>query len=271
MTRFTLLLLALLLYSPIAAQADPACPESGFDGAVCRGHALVAQNKPAEALSAYAEAEKLATEPFEKMLAITFQARANRAAGKTELAISLFQKGFQAAKLANSAQGQWINLNERAELQLTINQAKQALEGFTLGYTFAGNANERAESDRLIASAYKKLGDYDHAIEYQLKSSVLERSNGDLNHYLLATLELASLRTLAKNYVQAQKNLDEALGQAKAANSEYWEARTLLYQARLEKAQDRDNQAQALLQQASTLAQKVGDADLGNEIAAEQK
>ncbi|MCE9633517.1 MAG: hypothetical protein K8Q92_04955 [Methylophilales bacterium] len=248
-----------------------ACPDNGFDGAVCRGHALLAENKPTEALATYAEAEKLAAEPFEKMLAITFQGRANNAAGNIDLAIELFQKGAATAKLANSAQGQWVNLNEGSELLLAKNEAKRALEGFKSGYTFAANENERAESDRLIAAAYKQLGDYDHAIEYQLKSSVLERSNGDLNHYLLATLELAALRTTAKNFNQAQKNLDEAMNQAKAANSDYWQARTMLQQARLERAQERISQAQVLLQQASVLAQKVGDADLSNDIATEQK
>ncbi|MFM9913520.1 MAG: tetratricopeptide repeat protein [Methylophilaceae bacterium] len=266
MKKIFLTLLGLLLSVPVFA----ACPAAGFEGAVCRGHTLSTENKPAEALTSYIEAEELAIEPFEKMLAITFQARANKAAGNMDQAITLFQQGFEAAKIANSAQGQWINLNEGAELLLAKNETTKALEAFKQGYGFAANANERAESNRLIASAYKQLGDYDHAIEYQLKCSVLERSNGDLNHYLLATLELAELRTGAKNYVQAQKNLDEVLHQAKAANSDYWLAKTMLYQARLEKSQGRASLAQTLLQQAFALAQKVGDANLSHDIAADQ-
>jgi tetratricopeptide (TPR) repeat protein len=264
-------LILLMLWTTAAIGAERSCPESGFDGALCRGHSLSAQNKPTEALSAYAEAEKLATEPFATMLAITFQARAYRSASNIEKALSLYQMGFEAAELANSAQGKWINLNEKSELLLARNEAKQALAGFLQGYTFAANANERAESDRLIASAYKQLGDYDRAIEYQLKTSLLEQSNGDLHRYLQAILELASLRTTAKSYAQAQRNLDEAMKQSKAASSDYWQAKTLLYQARLEKVMNRANQAQALLQQAAALSNKVGDTDLSNDIAAEQR
>ena len=244
-----------MLIVSFSIHAEQACPSNGFDGAICRGHALSAQGKPLAALEAYTEAEKLTSEAFEKMVAITFQARSHRAARNVAQAIELYQKGYETAKAAKAPQGEWINLNEKSELLLGMNEAQKALDGFLLGRASAGNDNEHAESDRLIASAYKQLGDIDHAIEFQLKSSVLERRSGDLNHYLNATLELAALRIMVKEYPQAQRSLEESLSQAKAANSDYWITKTLLYLSRLEKSQNHSGLAQTLLQEADALAE----------------
>jgi tetratricopeptide (TPR) repeat protein len=110
------------------------------------------------------------------------------------------------------------------------------LESFLKAYTFAANDNERSESSQLIASAYKALNDMDRAIEYQLKSTILEKRSGEVENYVNAVLELAELRIANKELVAAEKNVKEVASITSNANSDYWSARTFYAVAKLEYA-----------------------------------
>ncbi len=243
----------------------------GFDGAMCAGRALLASNDASGAVTAFSFAEKNAHDAFDQMLAITFLARASQAAGKSDEALGHYQRSLKIAQQSGQKQVIMVNLNESGQLLLEKGDAKAALEHFLQAYPNAANDNERAEGNELIASAYRQQKDYDKAIEYQLKSVLQQQRSGDPDHYLNAKLELADIATAAKDYTRSQKELDESMKVAQSAGSDYWQARTMLYRSRLERARGNADQVKSLLNEALELSNKIGAKSLSERISAELK
>lgn len=241
----------------------------GYAGAMCRGKAQLAAEDFTNAAATFGEAEKSTQEPFEQMLAITFLARASQGAGKTDEALGHYERSLKIARQIKQSQALMINLNEIGQLLQEKGQTKPALDRFLEAAPYAANDNERSECDQLIASAYNQLGDHDKAIEYQLKSVLMEERSGDADHFLNAKLELAAISTKAKDYPRAQKELEESLKIAQNAGSEYWQARTMLYQSRLERARGNAEQAKILLNNALDIANKIGAESLSGQISSE--
>lgn len=236
--------------------------QGNVEGLICAGRALAAQSRYQDAIVEIKKAETLAASPYEKMsVAISF-ARTARDSGEIDKAIALYRDGYDLATQLKLRQAQFVLLNELGQIFLTRKQSQSALEHFTKGYPLAANDNERADSDQLIASAYKQLGDLDHAVEYQLKSSMLQGQSGDLSDYFYATLELAELRILNKAFQAAQKNIDDIMTQSKEVQSDYWIARTYLVLGKLNLAKGNKAAASESFDHALTLAKKVGDAEL---------
>ncbi len=254
-----------------AKAAEAGRNPQGFTDTMCLGKALRAQGKYSEAAQVFADAEKAAPGGFEHVMAVIYQARTMHDAGQTPQAMSTYKHCFDLATKENIRQGQLVCLNEPGQILLDQHDPKAALARFEQATPLIANDNERAEWNELQAAAYRQMADYDHAIEHQLRATTEQRSSGDMNHFVNATLELAAIRTDAKDYNAAQRNIDEALDQAKSANSDYWQAKTLLYQGRLEKAKGNASQAQALFTQSSELANKVGEPTLISDIALELK
>jgi tetratricopeptide (TPR) repeat protein len=243
----------------------------GYDGAMCAGRALLSADDAQGAVTAFSRAETSAHDTFEQMLAITFLARAHQAAGKGDEALGHYQRSLKIAQQAGQKQAIMVNLNESGQLLLAKGDAKSAVENFKQAYPNAANDNERAECNELIASAYRQLQDYDKAIEYQLKSVLLQERSGDPDHFLNAKLELADIATAARDYKRSQKELDESMKTAQSAGSDYWQARTMLYRSRLERAMGNADQAKTLLNNALDLSNKIGAKALSEKISAELK
>lgn len=236
--------------------------QGDVNGIICAGRSLSAMSRHADALAIFKQAEAQVNSPYERCLLSLAIARTTRDSGQTDQAITLYQQSFEQASQLKQKQAQRTSLNEWGQILLTKADTKTALERFIKGYTYASNDNERAQSNELVASAYRQLGDYDHATEYQLKGALLEGRSGDLEDYLYAMLELADIRTLNKDFQAAQKDIEEVLSKSKAAESDYWIARSQLYLGRLEIARGNQGAAVDVLQSALTLAKKVGDTDL---------
>ncbi|HEY3327571.1 MAG TPA: hypothetical protein VGK14_10420 [Novimethylophilus sp.] len=243
----------------------------GFESMMCKGRAHQGRGDHADAAATFADAEKSAREPFDQMLAITFRARATQAAGKTDEALGHYDRSLKIARQLGQKQALMINLNESGQLLQNKGDVHAALERYREAYTDAANDNERSECDQLIAAAFSRLGEHDRAIEYQIKSVMLEERSGDFDHYLNAKLELAALAIAAKDFVRAQKELEASLDQAQSAGSSYWEAKALFYKGQLEKARDNSEQARTLLKQALDLANKIGAGSLAGQISSELK
>jgi tetratricopeptide (TPR) repeat protein len=241
----------------------------GFTGSMCAGRALLASDDAAGAAAAFAAAEKSARDGFEQMLAITFLARASRDAGNADAALSHYERSLKIAEQIDAKQGIMVNLNESAQVLQNKGNPQQALERYQRAYQVAANDNERAETNRLIASAYRDLKDYDKAIEYQLKSMLAQQRSGDPDQFLEAKLELADIAVAAGDYSRAQKELEESLKISESAGSEYWRARTMLFQARLEAARGNAERAKQLRQDALALANKIGAKALAAQISTE--
>lgn len=239
------------------------------EGALCAGRAQQAQGDLIGAASAYSDAERLAQGPFERMLAITFLARANRDAGKMGDALGHYARGLKIARELGEKQAQMINLNESGEVLLSSGDAQAALDRFREASTLAANDNERSECNQLMAAAYGRIGEHDKAIEFQLKSVLQEERSGTPDAYMNARLELSAIYVLAKEFSRAQKELEDVMDKARNAGSSYWESRTLLYVSRLETARGKPELARSQLKRAADLAASAGAKDLGRQIESE--
>ncbi len=240
--------------------------DSSFDGRLCTARALLALGSVKDASSYLEQAVKLSQTPYEKMLVATYQGRASKALGDTPSAILYFQRATVLAAEVGQKQAQWFNLNALGQIQLDSKSVEPALETFLKAYAFAANDNERSESDQLISSAYKAKGDMNHAIEYQLKATLLEKRSGELTEYVDAVLELADLRITNKELVAAEKNIREVMGITSEAKSDYWSARAFYVLAKLEYAKgDVAAYKQARLD-ARSYAEKAGDKTLQQQV-----
>lgn len=252
-----------------AAAAQTSATQKSFDGFMCVGRAQQALGDHAGASANFIKAEQLADGKYGSVLAITFQARAALAAGHTDEALAQYNRSLKLAHEIKLWQGEWSNLVEIGEIYQGRNDLKTALEKYKESYPYASNDNERSESNQRIAAVYHEQKDYDHAIEYQLKSVLLEASSGDANQYLNARLQLAIYAMNGKDYKISNKELTDIIKVSKEVGSLYWEGRATLYQSRLEKLQGHVEQSRNLLEAADKLATRSGIKLLQEEVKKE--
>lgn len=241
----------------------------GFDGLMCSGRAQLSSGNYAGALDAFLEAGKQTQNPFSQMLVATFQARASNALGKPDDALALYAQSLEIARRIGQKQALMINLNESAKILQARGEIKPALERFKEAYLNAANDNERSECNHFLAFAYMQSGDFDKAIEHQLKSVVLDERSGDANQYIRSKLDFSEILMKSKNIARAQKELDESLKIARSVESLYWEVKVSLYSSRLLKLSGNPDQSKALLEKARELARSSGDEDLIKEASSE--
>jgi len=252
-----------------AAAAQTAAAQSSFAGAMCAGRAQQAIDDYPAATGSFAKAEQLAGDTFDQVIAITFLARSVRAAGKPDEALAHYERSLKLARDIKQTQAQWANLNETGQIYQEKGDFKAALGRYTEAHRYAANDNERSESNQLLAAAWHQAGNHDRAIEYQLKSVILEERSGETSHYLGAKLQLAVYALSGNDYYRSNKELDDVLKVSREVGSAYWEARASLQLARQEKSRGNQEQAKALLKSAAELAGKSGVDALVNEIKQE--
>ncbi len=238
------------------AAAKTATAQNTYEGLMCAGKAQLATNDYASAELTFNSAKKLSASKFDSMVAITFLARSMRNSGKVEESLAQYQRCLKLAKEMDFQQGQWTSLNEMGQIFQEKEDFVTALKNFKQASQLASNDNERSESNRLIAETYFQSNDLDHAIEYQLKSVVMEERGGDLNHILNAKLLLASYTASAKDYIRSIKELEDIIKVSREVESVYWEARATLSKSHISKLQGDLENAKSLLQSALSLAEK---------------
>ena len=107
-----------------AKAAEIGRTDKNFAGLMCLGKVLSAQNKHNDALQSFTDAENTAANGFEQVMAVIFQARANRDAGQTQQAYSQYQRGFELAVTHKIRQGQLVVLNEPGQMLLDAHDSK---------------------------------------------------------------------------------------------------------------------------------------------------
>lgn len=252
-----------------AAAAKTATAQIGFEGAMCAGRAQQAIEDYSAAQSTFTKAEQLAGDTFDRMIAITFLARSVQAAGKPDEALAHYERSLKLARDIKQTQALWANLNEIGQIYQDKGDFKAALERYTEAHAHAANDNERSESNQRLAAAWHQAGNHDRAIEYQLKSVILEERSGDANHYLDAKLKLAVYAISGKDYYRSNKELNDIVKVSRELGSAYWEARATLQLSRQEKSRGNLEQSRAMLNNAAELAGKIGVEALLSEIRLE--
>lgn len=219
-----------------------------------------------EALVSLQMAEKLATQPLERMVALTLQGNVLSAGKKPAEAMVAYRQSLQIALNEKSAAFELINRNQLGAVLQESGDTAAALEQFQMGLKVAANDNERADSHARIAGAQSLLGQHDKAIEHQLKSALYEEKAGDFNHYANAMLELGRICLVGKQYADAEKWINKFLGTIMEAGDSYWQARARFLLGQVKSAKGEGSAAKEQWAQAKAMAERIGARQLLAEI-----
>lgn len=233
---------------------------------LCKGRAYGASGNHQEALVALQDAEQLSPTPLDQIVALTLMGNVQKSAGDFDAAMQTYQQSLALAKREANGQLQRININLIGEIQLATQHLDQALENFLAGSKLAANDNERADNYARIADVYNKQGKNDQAIEYQVKTMIMQEQSGDADSFAGATLELGRMYSDAKDYVNADKYFNKIIQLAKDQGGPYWEAMGYYYQAKSRVIQGQSAEARSLLTHARQISDQIGARHLNEEV-----
>lgn len=237
--------------------------DNPFDGEFCLGKVLVNENKLDEGIKQFEKSEKIAQHPADQMLAIMFKGLAFKEKDDINQAFTVFNNGYETAKLGNSKFVQFERrfLIQMGKIQETLDNHEDAYESFAKSLKASSNDDERAESyDRLARSAAHQEY-YDRAREYSLKGSVMYKKTGYLGEYAELTLLKAEYEVLDDAYDLAMNTLEELEKLCIDAGGDYYLAKTYIQFHKLSK----DNK-DMFLSKATEVADRIGAKDLLNDI-----
>ena len=241
------------------------------DGLICKGRLLGAQGNFDAAISALKQAETLSKESFEHIIGFMLIGNVYRAQQKYADAIASYESSLSIAKADKNEKFSRVNHNLIGDAHTQNKNLNAALASYQAGSKLAMNDNERAESFELLATTYKALGQYDAAIENQVKAVQMQKISGTLDQFADSTLTLGQIYIAAKDYANADKTLAKFAQFAKDNGGAYYEAKAKLYLAQ-SRAQSGDvSSAKTLLADARNMAKGINANDLSSEIELAEK
>jgi len=238
---------------------------------ICKGRLLGAQGNFGEALSVLKQAETQSKESFEHIIGNMLIGNVYKAQQKYADAIASYEASLSVAKTDKNEKFIRVNHNLIGDAHSKAQDYDAALASYQAGSKLAMNDNERAESFELLATTYKALGQYDAAIENQVKAVQMQKISGTLDQYADSTLALGQIFIAAKDYTNADKTLTKFAQFAKDNGGAYYEAKASLYLAQSKAASGDMASAKILLADTRALAKSVDASDLTSEIEATEK
>lgn len=256
-------------YAKAATQAEAALRASPQlrDAFLCLGRAQSERGDHAAAVQALQSAEQVSKQPIERIVALTLLGNEYQTGKEYSQAIAAYTQSLEIARAERNSDLERTNTNQIGEAHLNAGDAEAALAQYQQGLKLAANDNERADSQARLAAAYAKSGNYDKAIEHQLKAVLYEESSGDLNHYAHANIELGRYAFEARQYADAEKWLRKFIGTIADSGDSYWQAKARVLLGKVAHAKGAPAEAAEQFAQAKALAQKAGVAELTKEIA----
>ncbi len=250
-------------YKAATDEAIKLSKDNAFDGEFCLGKVLVNENKLDDGIKQFEKSEKLAQHPADQLLAIMFKGLAHKEKNDLNQAFSVFNNGYETAKLGNSKFVQFERrfLIQMGNIQESLKKNEDAYESYAKSLKASSNDEERAESYDKLARSAAHLKYYDRAREYSLKGSVLYKKAGYLGEYAELTLLKAEYEVLDDAYDLAMNTLEELEKLCIDAGGEYYLAKTYIQLHKLSK----DNK-DAYLAKATDVANRIGAKDLLNDI-----
>lgn len=236
------------------------------DALMCKGRAYGGTGKTKEALEALQAGEKLSQKPLDRIIALTLIGNVYKSAREVDAAMQAYQKSLELSRNERNTRFERINLNLIGEAQVGSQRLDKALESFLAGGKLAANDNERADNYARIADVYNKQGRHDQAIEYQVKTVLMQERSGDADSFAGATLELGRMYSDANDYVNAEKYINKIVKLGKDQGGPYWEAMGYYYLAKSKARQGQESEARSLLQEAQQISDELGARVLSEEI-----
>ncbi len=238
------------------------------EGLLCKGSALANLGKVEEGIALVKSAEKLSTQPFEHLVALTLLGNLQKSTRNYEQAIATYQQSLSIAIASNNVKFQRISHNLLGETLIETKQIQAGLDHYLAGNKFVANDNERADNYQRLAITYSLLKQHDLAIENQVRALLAQKRSGTLDDQANASLELARIYTAAGEYANANRILLKLIQFSQENGGAYYEAKALLYQGLAKAASGDSAAAKAFYAGASKIAKQVGDSDLISAIEA---
>lgn len=251
-----------------AAEAALKQDNSHVDAMLCKGRTLGALGKYADAENTLTQAGKHAKANNDAGVAALLLGNLHKANQQYAKAIASYQQALPLFHPQNNQRYVYLAHLFLGESEALTQDYNAALASYQAANKVANNDNERAESHARIASIYAVLGQYDGAIEQQLKSTMMQKKAGTLDEFAQASLQLGQYYLQAKDYKNATVALNRIREFAKANGGAYYEAKANLLLAQNATAADEPGAAKTYFADAESLAKSVNDKDLNAEIAA---
>jgi tetratricopeptide (TPR) repeat protein len=250
-------------FAQAVAIADKVLKQGGEvrDAWLCLGRAQSALGNHAAALTALEEAEKLSTQPLQRIVTLTLLGDQHAATNSHAKAREYYEKSLTLAREENNVRFQLININQGGLSLAKEGNHAGALVQYQQGLKLAANDNERADSFERIAATHGALGQYDQAIEYQIKAVLLQERVGNLNQYANANIELGRICLAAKAYKDAENWLSKFIPVMSLNENPYWEARARYLMGKTQAALGNSQASASEFAQSRALAEKIGDRD----------
>ena len=236
------------------------------DGLQCNGRALGAQGKYAEAVSALEASAANTTDGFEQIISYLFLGNLHKNNNKNAEAIAAYEKSIKVCELEKNDKYKRISLNLMAEAQAQNKDFSATLTSYLAGSKLAMNDNERADSFERLAATYKALGQYDQAIEYQIKGVSMQQKAGTLDQYANANLALGDIYIAAKDYASAEKTFTNLAKFSNDQGGAYFEAKADVGLAQTKTASGDAAAAKVFVDKAKNIAKDTKDKALEQEI-----
>jgi tetratricopeptide (TPR) repeat protein len=241
------------------------------EASICKGRLLGAKGSYDEALNMLKQAEALSKEPSDHIIGLILIGNIYKAQQKNSDALASYENSLNIAKSEKNEKYIRADYDFIGDVHRQNNDLNAALASYQSGAKLAMNDNERAESFELLASTFKALGQYDAAIEYQVKAIQMQKISGTLDQFADSTLALGQIYIASKDYSNADKYLSKFAQFAKENGGVYYEAKAKLYLAQCKAESGDAAAAKALLADASRLAKSINAKDLADEIQLTEK
>ncbi len=260
-------------YAAAIAKANVAIKQNTLaaQGMMCKGRALLALGKREEAKAEFIEADKRASNDFDKTVANLLIGNFEKEQQNYKEAIKLYEKSLAFAQKDDNRNFTRVSYNLLGDTYGLLAEYPTSLKFLEEGEKLAMNDNERADSYERIAANYQSQQRFDEAITYQIKGIAMQQKAGTLDQYAEANLTLGHLYTQSKNFPKAEATLNKLLKFSQDNGGAYYEAKTNIYLAQAKLAQGNVSAANDLFGQAKTIAEKIQATDLTALIDATQK
>lgn len=235
---------------------------------ICKGRALGADGNYQEGIKALESAANHSTVGFEQIIANILIGNLHKKNQQFNEAIASYEKSISISKTANDAKFERVNHNYIGDIQILKQDLNAALASYQAGSKLALNDNERAESFERIAATYIALKQYDLAVEYQLKATLMQQKAGTLDEYANASYVLGQAYKNAKDYDAAERTFSKLLQFSKDNGGAYYEAKANLGLAEIKAAKGDKESAIGLYRDALKQAKNIGEKELVVEIDA---
>lgn len=233
---------------------------------ICKGRALGAEGKYQEGLKALELAANNSEPGLDQIIAHILIGNLHKKNQQFNEAIASYEKSLSISKAAKNDKFERVNHHYIGDVQSLKQDLNAALTSYQAGSKLAMNDNERAESFDRIAATYTALKQNDLALEYQLKSTIMQQKAGTLDDYANASYALGQAYQNTKDYEAAERTYAKLLQFSKDNGGAYYEAKANFGLAEVKAAKGEKEGAISTYKEALKVAKNIGANELAQEI-----